>query len=57
MKIRIAYPLSKDTTPYYQGALAEVEKSKKKGGKVIDVEISDDGQGNPVGIVVMDEPL
>jgi hypothetical protein len=57
MKKRIPYPLSAETKPAYVKALKEVEKSKRKGGKVVDVTLSDDGEGNPVGIIVMDEPI
>ena len=57
MKKRIPFPLSEETRPLYQKALKQIEKSRKKGGKVVDVAISDDGAGNPVGIIVVDEPI
>lgn len=53
----ISYPLSAETKPPYKGALKQVEKSKRKGGRVVDVKLSDDGHGHPVGVIVMDEPI
>ncbi len=57
MKRDIAYPLSAETLPEYKQALREVADSKKNGGKVVDVKLSDDGAGNPVGIIIVDEPI
>ena len=58
MKNESVFPLSKETEPNWDDAMAEVKKSKdKRNGKVVDVRKSDDGHGNPVGIIVMDEPI
>ena len=58
MKIEIAFPLSQETAKFFGEAVTKVEKSKQqKHGQVVDLRLSDDGQGNPVGIIVMDEPI
>jgi len=57
MKIRISYPLSAETDPGFLEALKQVEESKKRGGKVFDVERQPVGPGQFAGVIVMDEPV
>ena len=57
MKIRIPYPLSAGTDPEYVKALQAVQESKNRGGKVVDVERQQVGQGLFSGVIVMDEPI
>ena len=57
-KRQIPYPLSQETLPYYRQALAKVTQSKQqKNGQVIDVLEGNDGQGNPIGIIVIEEDV
>lgn len=55
MKRDITFPLSTDTEPHWDKAVAGVKESKKNGGEIVDVRKSDDGNGNPVGVIVVDE--
>jgi hypothetical protein len=56
MKLRIGFPLCAEIISDLKLALEEVEKIKRRGGKVIDIELSDDGEGNPVARIVLDAP-
>lgn len=56
MKRRIPFPLSRKTLPYFKEAVEAAQEVLDNDGKILGVEISDDEQGNPVGIIVVDEP-
>ncbi len=57
MNLLIPHLLSSVTKPLYEPALKQVEKPKQKGGKIGGLRLSDDGPGNPAGIIVVDEPI
>ena len=55
MEVRISYALSVETKPEYEAALSKKAASQAKGGKVKDVEIQQVGDGQFVGVIVMEE--
>jgi len=56
--LEIPYPLSLETLPGYRQALKDVDDAKqKKNAKVVDVLEGDDGAGNPIGIIVVEEDV
>lgn len=57
MEIPINYPLSDETRPEYQEALEKVQASKDRGGKVVDVKITEVAPGQFAGEIIMDEPI
>ena len=57
MERDIVFPLSTETEPSWDKAVKEVKESQQNGGTIVRVRKSDDGQGNPVGIIVVNEPI
>ncbi|MHB8522849.1 MAG: hypothetical protein ACYDH9_19105 [Limisphaerales bacterium] len=57
-KRQIPYALSQETLPGYRQALQNVDNARQnKNAKVIDVLEGDDGAGNPIGIIVVEEDV
>jgi hypothetical protein len=57
MRVRIVYALSTETRPEYEKALAQVNTSKKLGGRLVDIRIEEVRPGQFAGVIVMEEPV